>query len=541
MSYNVVNAMQVPLLTFPHLAARHGGAKTAAALANAYKSVGRAPIKKLIATGGTLKGLRGLLSGADFNSAEYDVIDDVLGAAADPMHRKLLKTLVEHNAIDVSMASDMAQGGMRSHVNPDGTAKAQTRLNYLTEWMRMAPHITEVLNRSVTAVASFDLEYAHQIKAGKSPSVAEKIATDYAMAAIEDTQFLYSEWNKPRVLQGQTRRVVLMFKQYSMQMYYYLISRAIRSSKGLTAKMTGKTLTAAESADAAEATRSLLWLAGIHLMAVGAIGATPEPIKFLLYLVQLAVGQFTDNEEPFNFELMVKSAMGDWLGPTLGHVASTGLPALVGMDLSSRVGLDSMLMFNTPDLSTKDTFLASTARIAGGPMLSLAERLVVDFPAYVAKGNWSKAIEAATPKVFRDPIKAMRLHDQGFTTFGGNRYGSPDMLSPWDYGQIMLGFTPRKVSTMYTKRSVMRSDYSMRNKRSAFYDRVFIAYRAGEDLRPILKDIASWNKGNPVYAIHRMDIIRSIKGRIKSEISTQNNIVAPKSSMGYLLGKIKNL
>lgn len=533
-SYNVVNMTQVPLFTVPFLSGRHGNVKAAAAVTRAYKAVGGAPIAQLVKTGGTMSKLKPLLAmkgtTQDFDKRNYRILDQVKEGVTDENHLKLLEYMAEMGDIEATLAMDFQRTSERSHVDANGHPRPQTKWEYLTEWMKMAPHIVEVMNRSVTAIAAFDLQYAKDRKAGMDHEAAFASAADYARTAIKRSQFIYAPWNRARIMQGQRMRTLMMFKQYSQNTYYNLIRNFVLSSKGISKKLRGEKMSEADLQDYREASRSLTSFLGLMLLANGVMGGTPEPVKWLTQLVYWAVG---DDDEPFDWELKVQQTMADWFGPELGRVFSKGLPTLAGLDMSGRTGINSMLLFDRNSGSGRDSWVANIARTVGGPMFSLGERMLYDAPTLLHDGQVTRAAEAVAPKAIRDVIRTARIEENGFTDYKGKVYASSDELSWGEYAAMYLGFTPDRVTEIYTQRSVLQQDRAMMGKRSDFYDRYFRA-RTQSEKADIRKEIAAWNQRNPTYRITASQLIKSMAERRRQERATQNAVYVPQKRRAHI-------
>lgn len=511
-SYNLVNATQPALVTTPYLGARYGVAKTAAAMTNAYKVVGGAPVKELWRTKGSLTQLKGLFSGKDFNRDDYDILhgkDGILENVADPNHKKMLEILEDEGHIEASLAMDMSRMSERSHVNPDGTARPATAWDYLTDWMRTFPHITEVMNRSVTAVAAFDLEYAKSKDFDKATTAARK--------AVKQTQFVYQNWNKPPAFQNPAGRTVLMFKQHVQHMYYYMIRNAAQSFNGATPE------------EKAVGRKAITYFVITHMAGAGIVGGTPELVK---WIINLAFWAFGDEDEPFEYDRFVRNTMYDMFGKPGATLASQGLPGFIGLDLSGRIGIDSMLMFEAPDTSSNDGFLADIVRIAGGPMVGLAERGISLKNAYHT-GDYYRMAEAALPKALRDPVKAVRYSQQGYRDLSGKTYRDAEDVSWLEFGYKAIGFSPTKESDTYQSRAVGQTRQKMETKKRRLYTRFYNA-DTPEQKREVLEDIRAWNQDNPDFAITRSNLIRSVKQRRRQEALTEKGVYTPKTQRGWV-------
>lgn len=507
-SYNIVNATQVPLLAGPHLAARYGAANTAKALKTAYAVAGKHPSLTLLKTGGSITQLRGIFAPPgkrkEFDRTAYDILDPMIENMDDPNHKRLLTEMRDLGDIEASMAMDMSRQAERAHVDEQGRPIPTSAWDYLTDWMRTAPHTVEVMNRSVTAIAAFELEYAKS----KNYEKAKTVARD----AVKQTQFVYKNWNKPPAFQHPVGRLALMFKQHVQHMYFYMIRNmaiAVHRNSDPVAKATAR--------------KALAYFVLIHVMAAGVVGGTPELAKWLLALGYWALGY----DEPFEYDRMMRNLAYDLFGQPGATFASQGLPGFVGMDWSGRVGIDSMLLYDGINTQNRDSFFASVMETAGGPLAGLAGR-VIDAKGKFQTGMYGRMAEDLLPKALRDPVRAYRLSDEGFKDLSGKTYMDADAYSWWDFAQQTVGFTPKTASDVYASRSLGVTRTRMMSKRERFFTRFYNADTPAERTA-VMDDIRAWNRDNPDFRITRSSLIRSVQQRRRIEARTEKGVYIPRT------------
>lgn len=524
-SYNIVNMTQVPLMTFTELASRYGAVKASAALIRAYRQAGKAPMVKMLKTGGSLTELRHILKDAEFDPENYQIIDEIKkGLKGDQL--RMIEQLVLQGVIDVSLAMDMARNARRPHVDEKGNPRGASKLDYLTDWMRMAPHTIEVMNRTVTALAAYDLET--QRNKGDHNK-----AMEYAKRTVEKTQFVYANFNKLPIMQSQTGRIALMFKSHVQHMYYYMLRNVMLSFP----RERPTNVTEVEFKEQQrQARRALSYFVLMHVLATGAVGGFPEPLK---WLVQLAAWMFGDDDEPFDLEREVRNAAFDLMGPEAADLVSYGLPGLVGLDLSGRVGIDSMLVFEGPDFSTPDAFLASVAEIAGGPMLALGAKAATTGREALVNGEYQRFAETMAPKAIKDVIKSGRISEEGFVDLKGKRYASADELSPFQYTMMALGFAPSDASTIYEARSARGTFTAMSRKRTKLID-LYIKADDRSSRQSRLDDIKEWNRRNPQFKITWGNIKRSNKRRVRSSKDMVKGVYVDKAQRPWLREQLRS-
>ena len=172
---------------------------------------------------------------------------------------------------------------------------------------------------------------------------AIEAAYQQAKTLTFEAHFDYSTGNKPRFLQNDAARVLLMFKQFSQHMIYLLGRSAHQSVKGLT------------PAARSEARTRLTGLLGMHALFAGALGM---PLMDTLATVMNAL--FDDEDEPWEFETEFRNFLAEAFGPEVGQAIARGpVESLTGLGIASRVGL-SDLVFREPDKSLEGRGLGGT-------------------------------------------------------------------------------------------------------------------------------------------------------------------------------------
>jgi hypothetical protein len=171
----------------------------------------------------------------------------------------------------------------------------------------------------------------------------------------------------------------------------------------------------------------------------GALGLPTEPFKYLLMGAKAAglssVG-WDDVEE------VVRKHAADILGKKGGEIFAKGLPRALGVDVSSRMGLDSLIAFGEPK-SDKQTDVKSWLfdTLAGAPAALVGD--YVKGANQLAVGNFTKAAELMVPMKFAaDSIRAYRTATEGKKSDNGRQVMEP--YSWPEAGARALGFTPAR-------------------------------------------------------------------------------------------------
>jgi hypothetical protein len=187
----VVNATQVPMVTYPYLAQEYNDVSAAAAISSAMYQVTRAQF--------TARGM-------------------------DPDLVRLVEELIERGILDESLATELAAlaeggylgrapGALRKFLkldNPENTMKVQK----FFEYGALMFQAMEKMNRRITAVAAYQLAR----KAGHS----HEDAVNKAHVAVRETQYEYAKFNRPRMMRGPVLSNVFMFWQYITNTMWFL-------------------------------------------------------------------------------------------------------------------------------------------------------------------------------------------------------------------------------------------------------------------------------------------------------------------------------
>ncbi|WP_395701228.1 PLxRFG domain-containing protein [Aquabacterium sp.] len=477
----LVNLLQTPMITLPYLGARHGFGKAAAGLAKATKDI---------------------LAAKANRQSGWNAVDSPKLTEAE---RETMRKLQDEGVIDLTQAHDLsaATGLDTGNVARSKAAFAMSRAMKIVGWTF---HVPEVMNRQATALAAYRLE----MEASGDQAKAE----DAAREAIKRTHFDYSSSNRARYMQGNLARVVLQFKQYAQNMTYLLGRAAYQALKD------------EDPAVRSVARRQLVATLGATFAMAGALGL--PAVGVIGQLVGALVGALDDDDKPWDWKAELRNLLADTFGKEAGEVLAHGLPrALMPWDVANRVGM-SDLWFRSNDRegqSPREAFANDMANILGpsaGTLLgwyTAADQM--------ARGNWSKAAEAITPKFVRDVLQASRMATEGVTSYKGEHVMD---LTPAESLGKLLGFTPARVSETYEAMATVK------NAETAVLDRrkllIGKAARArmegdGEAAAEAAAEIAEFNRRNPAERIKGEAIVASVLARRRHERETADGVSLP--------------
>jgi Large polyvalent protein associated domain 39 len=376
-THSGLNAMQVEQVTLPELSGRHGLVQSQAAITRAYSAIGglreaKEGIKATIAAA------KGVTRAGD--TAVQRIVDR---AAQEPDGALLKRALGEVQKLGL-LAND---AGIEFEGQAQFSKHAFIRgLDYAARIARQMPQAIENINRAVTAIAAFRLEYARN--GGDFDA-----AMTYVKDTVEATQGDYSARGTGRVFNNSAARLVLQFKKYPAMMTQLLarnISQAFRGESPQVKK---------------EARRRLLTMGLVGMMTAGLTGAIPwEPAKALV----LAAWMMGLSDDWDSLEAGVQKKVAQILGNFPAEVIMRGLPRIAGVDLSNRVGIDSLWLGMMPKGEKKADFSEWVLGMIGGAPTAAAMNAFSSLKPLV-KGNFVEAASSAPlPKIATDFFKAVQ-------------------------------------------------------------------------------------------------------------------------------------
>lgn len=401
-----------------------------------------------------------------------------------------LEEAYRRSTIDASQAHDLA-----------GVSETGIEYNDLrTKWMSRISfffHHGERMNREVTFLAAYRMARAKGLE--HMPAIEK--AADLTWKA----HFDYANSSRPRLMQNDAAKVLLTFRNFSVNLLYRLVRDTAQSLHGASKE---------------ERTEARTQLAGITaMMALHAGVRGVWGYALAMTLIGLFLPDGSDDAEDW-----LKDAVVETLGTTLGGIVLNGVPGhLAGVDLTSRVGMPE-LWFRSPDrqLEGEDLYHYWLSELlgAGVGMVETGFRGV----SMILDGNVYRGIETLMPKFSRDLMRASRFAQDGAQTLKGD-----ELLPDMDVGQILgqaLGFTPAQLAERYDQNSHLKNaEMRITDERSTLMGRYSAALRKGE--RPdegVIRAIMVFNAGNPDYPITAKSLKQSHQARMRSSDRIQGGV-----------------
>lgn len=470
-----VNTLQTVLVAYPQMGAKWGYDKAGSALAKASNDF--------------RKGVS--INGINPKSWENDI-----GKILKGDELKAYEEAVRRGVIDVTMAHDLA-----------GIAQGEDSgvMWKLRPIMRVAStlfHNAERFNREVTFIAAYRL-------ARDSGSMHDQ-AFEQAMDSTYKGHFDYSSGNRPRIMQGNIAKVILLFKQFGQNMIYTLARTAHQSLKGETPEARR------------EAQRALAGIVGMHTVFAGVMGL---PLVGPILVMASMLG--SDDDEPWDSEAALRNALADALGTKTSEVLMKGASRFGPADLSGRVGINNLLLPDVQDgLEGKD-FSDAMVMSALGPVVGILTNTFKGL-AEMGQGHGMRGVETMSPVFLRSPLRSIRYATEGAQDKTG-------VMIKDDVGKLSLaaqafGFSPSEVRLATEGRSAIYSHTKRLDKRRTelMTDYVRAIQRDDADgQKELWAEIQEFNQKNPSRRISRVQAMQSLRQREKRVTQAEHGIYLP--------------
>ncbi|WP_421849875.1 PLxRFG domain-containing protein [Oricola sp.] len=391
----IVNLSQTPMLGIPILGAK-------------FRSIPKAVAALLRASADSVAG-RGLPSRANLSGEE----------------KRAMAEFYETGLVDRTQSHDLAGVGDVGVRYSPVRARVMEKVAFLF-------HSAEVWNREVTALAAFRLARAEGQRFDQAVNTAHDLTYK--------THFDYSNASRPRLMQNDFAKAILVFRAHNINMLYRLFRDAQQA-------FAGETPTARR-----EARAQLVGILAMQALMAGASGVAGFNLA-----MTIAGMVFGDEDDPFDFEVHVRDDVIDMLGPELGGILLNGVPGhYAGISLSNRIGMPD-LWFRSPnrDLEGKDEFDYWVLNSLGASVSMIGE----GYRGYalLRDGETVRGVEAMVPKFARDAMRAWRYANEGVTDYRGNEVVPAENLAAMDIAMQAAGFSPAPVIEAWERNSALKN------------------------------------------------------------------------------------
>ena len=462
----MVNLSQTALVAYPIMGAKWGFGKASAAL--------------LKASAEAAKGKNDITG--SLNADERAAYDEAVRAGT----------------IDVTMAHDLAG------IAQGEDAGVMWKIRPVMRWASFLFHHAERFNRQVTFVAAYRL--------AREAGADQKAAFEQATKATYDGHYDYSAANRPRIMQGNVAKVLLLFKQYGQNMVYTLARNAQQSIKGESPEVR------------AQARKALGGLLATHAAAAGVLGL---PMVTTLLAAASMIGG--DDDEPWDAKVALKNMLADTFGQKPAEVMAHGLSRLTPWDISSRVGLDRLIFPDVQEGLEGQRLGEAAMAAALGPVAGIGINVLKGLQD-MADGQYQRGLESMMPAALRGPIKAVRYESEGVQDKTG--VVVKDEVSAAGVVGQFLGFSPSEVrNAMDGKSAVYQQDRALGERRQELLTKAARATMAkdAEARAEAMTEIELFNQKNPTRRITPLNVLQSVRNRNKRIDQSEGGIYLPKN------------
>jgi hypothetical protein len=384
--------------------------------------------------------------------------------------------------------------------------------------MEASKQYTDAIARLNTAIQtgnskdelSINRELSGMRRAMFSTAIAE------AKDLTQQSMFDYSAPNKPRFLQNATAKIILQFKQFPQHMTFFLARNAWNTM--------GK-LPEAEKREARARFVGTMGMAGIFSGVTGLWG-----FSTVAFIVE-AVAQMTagDDDEPFDFELEFANWAVNTFGENMGTMVSRGIGNAAGIDLHSRLKLDSMWFRdgrNNLDAEAQvEAFLVGIL----GPTVGLLPTAFRAVDLY-NQGHGDRAIETLLPGFAKQPFVAARYAQEGARTMQGELMKKD--FTPFELMMQSLGIRPADLAEIQFRNiKVKGQEQEILKKRQNFLNIFALTFMTNDvdGNKKAFDKIMEFNKKYPTMAIDADGMIKSISNKLEKSVQTDHGLyVDPK-------------
>lgn len=489
----VLNSLQPGMVTLPYLGGKHG-------FWRAHQSLGRA--YRLMGVGNQLvTGFKNVFRPRKPHESVKPIIE----------HFKALGMHDEAAMLEELRRQDLLgnDAGFELEANELNKSIAGRTMGRISAVASAIPKAMENINRATTGLSAYWL--------ARQDGKSHLAAIDAAKDAVNDTQGDYQQAVAPYYLKSPGARLFFQFKKFPQMMMRLLLKTASDALRGETPEIRRK------------GAKQLLGLTLTHMLIAGAAGA--PFMEGLKLLALLAHGMGADNDwEDWTNE--VQGLIAQFTGSAgLSEAIVRGLPRLIGIDMSGRTGLDSLLFFGSPhdnqnhqlDAEGVQSWLFQT--LAGAP-LGLLTSTLEGLSSVAQGGDWEKAAQKAPiPKILDDIWKA------GDAYFGTptKLSGAPDPNAKLNVREAVwksLGFQPARIAERYEYGGDRYAQNKIGERKQERVDMVskFLNAQTPNDRAAVWKQIQTENHGKK--AADRITYDQLMKAKERRKTTTKSDAKA---------------
>ena len=426
--------------------------------------------------------------------------------------KEALTAMRERGLLDIGLSQEFGEFNRAEH------GKAYNTLLGWTEWTAGLARKVEIINRAATALAAYDLEM------GRTQN--HEGAMKFADHVLYETHGDYSSRNAPRYFKSSDfARVATQFRKFQLIQI------------GLFARMFNQSIDKESPEKQAFARAGLAYTMGAFLLVTGVKGL---PVVGTLMLACSLMGGAGDNDEDYLRQTLKDAG----LDKPLIDFFLRGLPAMLGMDMSDKLGAGSMLLpfpyldgRSVVGMGGEDDGYKVIATILGpaGSLLLKGYRGA----GYAWQGDWDKAAENVLPTGFANVAKAIRFGTEGISSKAGDVLIPGEQFTLFDLASQAVGLPSSTITSRNLKASSMFAHNEAYTLWAKQIRRAYEKAVADKDSAGRAAAMREWQKMNAErrsqgFKPNAMtNLISSVKQQRQRERMAIGGVAANKSSRGF--------
>lgn len=430
-------------------------------------------------------------------------------ALLTPREQTMLQHVADLGRLDILMDNEIYAG-----------AKGQSKSKFkrFTDYVNWSARQLETANRIAAALATYNVTLAGDEKNNQA-------AMDAAAEAVEQIHVDYSNANAPRYAKRNAftgSKLVMQFKKYQLHMIGMLVSNAKDGwlNKDIPLK------------ERQEARRMTYGLLTTHALMGGTLGL---PLAAPLLLIGSLFAGAGDDDDEFDPETEYKNFLAELLGKDAADVVGRGLPAAIGLDLHSKLGLGNIFSpmpfvkdVEKPQDQFKEYVFALT-----GPSVSLGSRFYAGL-AEAADGDITRAAQHLAPKFVGDVVKSADFAERGITTLDGNVRINPADLTAAQLLMLGAGVPMVKVQKYYEKNAEMARQTGAATEVKLSIKKDYAAAKTPAEKRDAVERMREYNSRHPTDRLSLQDLTAFAKSRATYQKSvTDDGLRVSKKQQEY--------
>ena len=373
-------------------------------------------------------------------------------------------------------------------------------------------HHAERYNREVTSLAAYRM--------GRNAGLSHKQAIKEAADLTWQIHFDYSSGNRARYMQGDTAKILLVFRQHSINMLSRLAIDMRQALKGESKEVRR------------EAMRRLAGIYGMFALMAGMMGVPGA--QALLTVLNF----MDDDDDPWTAEDKIKRYVTEALGEDAAGIFFRGVPGeLANLSLTERIGMGNLWFFSPyREMEGRDAYYYWMEQALGAAPAVISN--VFSGLSIMGEGHIMRGVETMLPKAGKDLLRGVRYSNEGVQSLNG--YSMVDEASAWEVIAQSMGFMPASIAEKYDRNSALKNaEQRIIGERRNLLNRFAVATRTGDtEMRDRLRQkIREFNRRNPRVAITFDTIQSSMMRRAENRGKAREGVLIDKK-LNYLRNEL---